>query len=257
MLTSSKEDTLIFFLGTGNWRPKMPSNVLKVTSYVVGSGFELGSSRSSCFHGMYWETLSQVLFPMPFLSLRIACPTIPQSHHSSQGPLWSCIAGSSTFSRSSPSPTLRGLLILSWPWQKRAKPTLWLLPKLFLVNSVAQQNLSFLTSSVFSSSRLLAQCPSAAQAWLGDFDSGLRASIHAAFCDDHPLTPPDYPTSSTSLSIEWESSWWQPWPDSQGRVFRDEHSHKHPSFTYVSPNGYSHPQRISSRALSVLGQLCL
>lgn len=126
----------------------------------------------------------------------------PMSYHSSQDLLLPahpcCTAEPSSFSGSSTISTPEGLLFLPLSWQRKAKLTLWHLPKLFLV---VQQNLSFLTSSISSSTRFMSQLPSAAQAWLGAFGSGLRTSILACICDCYPLTPPSYPSNLTEYRV--------------------------------------------------------
>lgn len=143
------------------------------------SGFKPKSSSSSCFHWMYERLFLKSSSTCPFCSSvqLVTLPhVIPQFTRPSFTAHPCCTAEPSSFSGSSTISTPEGLLFLPLSWQRKAKLTLWHLPKLFLV---VQQNLSFLTSSISSSTRFMSQLPSAAQAWLGDFGSGLRTSILA------------------------------------------------------------------------------
>lgn len=191
---------------------------------------------------------------MPFLLLSIACHTTPchttvhkVSFHQPSHAVQLSHCPEKEWANPHTRGPLNSLIVLAEEGQVLIVVSL---PKLFLV---VQQNLSFLTSSISSSTRLMAQLPSAAHTWLGVFGSGLRPSIHGCtlgwLSSDISLLP---------FQPHWVQSggcgWSQPWLDSWCRVFC-EFSYKDPSFTSVSPNGYSHAQKFSPSVLLILGQV--
>lgn len=173
--------------GRRNCGLEISNNILKVT-HSMQWGLDLNPSLPApnldSTHHLYtrnvlrdslksWVTWS-------FLLLIIARRNTPGSHHSSQNlvsPVQpSCTAELSSFSGSSPSPTPRSLLILSSSWAEKGSS-----PHHGTCHSYSlavQQNLSFLTSVVFSSSRFRVQLLSTAEAWLGASGSGLRVIIY-------------------------------------------------------------------------------
>ena len=126
---------------------------------------------------MYWEDSLKPGATCPFCSL-LYFFIIPSDHITAH---WSSYPIQLSFSGSSPRPTPGSLLIFSYPWaEEGSSPHGGTCQRYSLTKR--QQTVSFLTAFAFSSSSLLVQLLSAAEAWMPQAAAWLP-------CQPHPFPP--------------------------------------------------------------------